>query len=317
MLKKFFSISLVFLFLATSSATPAIAKSKSKSNPIRKKSIITKTLQNKKVLSSSTYITKSYGTWLWNTQRIVESTDTIIKFLKDNKFTEVYLQIDQKLDAKYYSYFIKNANNNGIKVYALDGNANWVLRNDRRGLDNFLNWVINYNSSKAQDERFVGIHLDVEPYILSIWQTNKNKAITDYMNYISYLKTFGAKNGLKVAVDIPFWFDEIKLQKQKVNLAEYVISQVDSVSIMAYRDRAQSIIDIVKNEMDYAKKYNKNIVISVETGNTSEGENITFYQEGLNFMWNEINKVDEYYKNRYNNYGFAVHYLENLMEMKK
>jgi hypothetical protein len=274
-------------------------------------------MQNKKVLSNSIYNEKSYGTWMWNTQKIVESPDTIIKLLKDNKFTEVYLQIDQKLDAKYYSHFIKNANNNGIKVYALDGDPNWTLKNNRRELENFLNWVVNYNSSKVQDERFVGIHLDVEPYLLSLWKNNKIKVITDYMEYITYLKAFGAKNGLEVAVDIPFWFDEISIPKQKVNLAEYVISRVDSVNIMAYRDRAQSIIDIVKNEMNYAKKYNKKVVISVETGNTSEGENITFYQEGLSFMWNELNEVDEYYKNSYNNYGFAVHYLENIMNIKK
>lgn len=45
---------------------------------------------------------------------------------------------------------------------------------------------------------FFGIHLDVEPYLLSIWQTNKNKAITEYMDYISYLKAFGSKMDLRL-----------------------------------------------------------------------------------------------------------------------
>ncbi|MCX7951113.1 MAG: hypothetical protein N2594_04100 [Clostridiales bacterium] len=317
MFKKFFSFCLASLFLVSSLATPAIAKSKVKANPNNKKSASIKTIENKKILSSAVYNTKGNGTWLWNTRKIVESPNSIIKFLNENGFNEVYLQIDQGIDAKYYSYFIKSASSNSIKVYALEGNPNWILKSNRRQLDSFLNWVVKYNLSKSQDERFLGIHLDVEPYLLSIWQTNKNRAIAEYMDYIAYLKAFGAKNGLKIAVDIPFWFDEINIPKQKINLAEYVISQVDSINIMAYRDRAQSIIDIVKNEMVYGKKYNKNIVISVETGNTSEGENITFYQEGLDFMWNELNNVNEYYKNSYNNYSFAVHYLENIMEMKK
>lgn len=315
MLKKIFSICLVSLFIFGNLTNPAVAKSKANLN--KKKAISTKTIENKMVLSTSTYNTKNYGTWLWNTRKIVENPDSLVNFLKENRFNEIYLQIDPKLEDKYYRYFIKIANSNGIKVYALDGNPMWALKNNRRELDSFLNWVIKYNNSKAQDEKFIGIHLDVEPYILSLWQTNRNKVISDYVEYISYIKGFCAKNNLKVAVDIPFWFDEIKIPKQKINLAEYTISQVDSINIMAYRDRAQSIIDIVKNEINYGKKYNKNIVISVETGNTKEGENITFYQEGLKFMLNEINKVDDYYKNIYNNYGFAVHYLENIMEMKK
>lgn len=317
MFKKFFSFCLISLFIVSSLTTPAIAKSKVKANLKNKRSASIKTMENKKILSIAVYNTKGYGTWIWNTRKIVESPDSIIKFLKENAFSEVYLQIDQDIDAKYYKYFIKSASSNGINVYALEGNPDWILKSNRRQLDSFLNWVVKYNSSKLQDERFFGIHLDVEPYLLSIWQTDKTKAITEYMDYISYLKFFGTKNGLKIAVDIPFWFDEIKIPKQKINLAEYVISQVDSINIMAYRDRAESIIEVVKNEIVYGKKHNKNIVISVETGNTSEGENITFYQEGLDFMWNEINKVNEYYKNSYNNYSFAVHYLENIMNMKK
>lgn len=313
MFKRIFSFLMVLLFLLVMSDISLAARIKQQSIALKRK----EPLKSSNKIASNVSSSTSYGTWLWNTRRIVENPDGIINYLKENRFTEVYVQIDRYLDYKHYKYFIRNAKNNGINVYALDGNANWALKENRLQLDEFLNWVVKYNNSSLPDERFVGIHLDVEPYILDLWNVNRNKLVLDYVDYISYINTFGAKNSLIVGVDIPFWFDEILVPEQNINLAEYVISKTANVNIMAYRDKAQYIIDIVKNEMDYAKRYNTKIMISVETGNTSEGDYITFYQEGLNFMWNEINNVNEYYKNNYSNYGFALHYLENIMAMKR
>ncbi|GFR34594.1 hypothetical protein [Thermobrachium celere] len=308
---SFFLILFVFVCTSTISAT-----AKSKLNPKVKRGVIKKVIINNKVLSETTYKVP-YGTWLWDTSKIVQIPDDVIKFLNKNGFNEVYVQIDQSLNYSHYSYFIKNANKFGIKVYALEGNPNWTLKSKRVQLDKFLNWVVKYNNSKANDEKFYGIHLDSEPYLLDLWNINRNQAVLEYMDYISYIKNFAVKNKLNISVDMPFWFDEILLLNKGMSLAEYVISKVDSVNIMAYRDRAESIIEIVKNEIDYAKKYNKKIMISVETGNTSEGDYVTFYQEGLNYMWSEINRVNDYYRNKYNNFGFAVHYLENIMMMKR
>ncbi|SHE96866.1 hypothetical protein [Caloramator proteoclasticus] len=313
MLKRGISFLLIFFILISISTIPATAKSKVNSKG--KRQVIKKVVENKRLLSSTIYKVP-YGTWLWDTNKIVKNADYVVKFLNANGFTEVYIQIDQSLNYSYYRNFIKNANKYGIKVYALDGNPEWVLKNERRELNKFLNWVVKYNS-KVKEEKFYGVHLDSEPYLLELWNSSRNQAVLEYMDYISYLKDFGVKNNLNIAVDIPFWFDEIIIKSNNMSLAEYVVSIVDIINVMTYRDKAGTIIDIVKNEMEYAKKYNKKIMISVETGNTSEGDYVTFYQEGINFMWNEIDKVNDYYKTNYNNYGFAVHYLENIMEMKK
>lgn len=313
MLKRGISFLLIFFILISISTIPFTAKSKVNSKG--KRQVIKKVVKNKRLLSSTIYKVP-YGTWLWDTNKIVKNADYVVKFLNANGFTEVYIQIDQSLNYSYYRNFIKNANKYGIKVYALDGNPEWVLKNERRELNKFLNWVVKYNS-KVKEEKFYGVHLDSEPYLLELWNSSRNQAVLEYMDYISYLKDFGVKNNLNIAVDIPFWFDEIIIKSNNMSLAEYVVSIVDIINVMTYRDKAGTIIDIVKNEMEYAKKYNKKIMISVETGNTSEGDYVTFYQEGINFMWNEIDKVNDYYKTNYNNYGFAVHYLENIMEMKK
>lgn len=48
---------------------------------------------------------------------------------------------------------------------------------------------------------------------------------------------------------------------------------------MAYSNRAEYIISIFHNEVNLAKVFGKKLVISVETGPTSEGDYVTFYQE--------------------------------------
>lgn len=54
-----------------------------------------------------------------------------------------------------------------------------------------------------------------------------------------------------------------------------------------------------------------------ETQSSSEGDHITFYEEGLTYMYSELEKVKIYYTSAgYTNVTFAVHHLASLMSMK-
>lgn len=293
MLRRFVSFFLVFILLLIINSQ-AYAKQNLKS---------TKTFDDK----------ISKGTWLWDTNKIVNEGKEIVKFMKNNKFNELYLQINTDIKEDIYSEFIENAYKNGIKVYALDGNPKWVFEDKREGLNNFFDWVKDYNKNVSQTQKFVGIHLDVEPYTLPEWNTKKDILVKNYKNYIDYSLNKSREMNLNLAVDIPFWFDEVNFDKE--NLAEWVISKVDGINIMAYRDKIYgegNIIDICKNEVEFSKKYNKKLIISVETGDTKEGDFVTFYQEGREYMMNELNKLSTYYENSGVNFGLAIHCLDWL-----
>ncbi|PJO45582.1 amidase [Lysinibacillus xylanilyticus] len=257
------------------------------------------------------------ATWLWDTTKIVEDESGVLSFLESKKVNKLYLQINSDIASNYYKSFIDKATAKGIKVYALDGSESWVSIEGYKMQDQ-LDWLHTYNENAAATEQFSGVHLDVEPYLNSGWGSNQAKTIESYQALLTRAKGATDRLHLPLEVDMPFWFDEITYKNQfgKGLLADWVIDQVESVSIMAYRDAAKDIINIVEHEINYAKKVKKSIVIGVETGASYEGENITFYDDGEAYMNKQLAQVHQQYANKKSYNGFAIHHVDGWMNMQ-
>lgn len=321
MIKKVVAGVLIFAMLAFISVGVCYAKGRKADNlsgPQRRNSVKTVYDLPSTISQDSSTVTAVpayYGTWLWNAWMIVNDAQKVLDFLKNNSFYELYLQIDKTINPVYYANFISMANSYGISVYALDGNPYWVFEDKNASLYEFLNWVQSYNSQVMKNARFKGIHLDVEPYDTPEWSQNRDLVVKKYQDFVVSTLEKAHSMGLGLYLDIPYWFDEITFNNiyGEGNLAQWVIGKVDGVNIMAYKDRAQDIIDISKNEVLFAKSAGKRIVISVETQSLPQND-VTFYEEGLAFMYTELEKVRNYfYGLGYDNIGFAVHHLASII----
>ncbi|MEQ6356051.1 amidase [Lysinibacillus sp. M3] len=258
------------------------------------------------------------ATWLWDTTKIVEDESGVLSFLEGKQVKKLYLQINSDIESNDYKSFINKATTKGIKVYALDGSASWVSADGYKMQDQLFDWIQSYNENAAVTEQFSGVHLDVEPYLNSGWSSNQEKTIESYQALLTRAKGSTEQLQLPLETDMPFWFDEVSYNNQfgQGLLANWVIDQVESVSIMAYRDAAKDIIKIVEHEIDYAKKVNKSIVIGVETGASNEGKNITFYDDGEAYMNKQLAQVHKQYANKTSYNGFAIHHVDSWMNMK-
>ncbi|MCL1696051.1 amidase [Lysinibacillus sp. BPa_S21] len=258
------------------------------------------------------------ATWLWDTTKIVENESGVLSFLESKQVNKLYLQINSEIASNDYKSFINKATSKGIKVYALDGSASWVSAEGYKMQDQLFDWLRTYNEDASATERFSGVHLDVEPYLNSGWSSNQEKTVESYQALLTRAKGDSDQLQLPLEVDLPFWFDEITYKNQfgQGLLADWVIDQVESVSIMAYRDTAKAIINIVEHEINYAKKVNKSIVIGVETGASDEGNNITFYDDGEAYMNNQLAQVHKQYANKISFNGFAIHHVDSWMNMQ-
>jgi hypothetical protein len=255
------------------------------------------------------------ATWLWDTALIQSKPDEVLAFLSESNANQVYLQINISIPNSSYRQFISKASAIGIQVHALDGAPNWVSSKGSTYLNTFFSWVKNYQATAAPAEKFTGVHLDVEPYLFSGWTSNYKSTVLSYQNILLSAKSQAAQLRLPLGADMPFWFDEYTYNNKigKGNLAQWVISTVDSPTIMAYRDTAPAIADIISNEVNMARAAGKTLVIGVETGATSEGDFITFHEEGKMYMEGELSAVQTQYGG---NLVFAIHYLESWINMK-
>ncbi|PKG23770.1 amidase [Niallia nealsonii] len=259
------------------------------------------------------------ATWIWNPWSLRTEETKILNFLVKNNVDQVYLQVDSDLSNSVYQQFIAKATAKNIEIYALDGAPDWATQKGKTKQTAFFQWVKAYQSKSSANQQFQGIHLDVEPYILSNWDADRSSTVLYYQEIIRNSANQSAKLNLPFTIDMPFWFDSINFQNKfgKSNLAKWAINLTDGVTVMAYRNMAageNGINTLVKTEWQYAQNANKPITIAVETGQSDEGIHISFYQKSSAYMKAELAKVNKAYPE--NNVKFAVHYIDSWMKMK-
>jgi hypothetical protein len=261
----------------------------------------------------------SFSTWLWNTSEIVIDSDKIIDFLVEKNVKVLYLQVDYNLDYRYYEAFIGKASGKGIAVEALDGSPNWVSANGITCQNKFFEWLDSYQKAAAPGQQFKGVHFDVEPYLNSEYKRNPDKVLNQYQDFILRSKAECLNHGLNFGMDIPFWFNEVKYSTTHGtgNLGEWVIENLEAVTIMAYRDSAYGIINVAAAEMAMCEQNGIEARIAVETGNVRSTRYVTFYQEGQAVMFQQLAHVYGQYSENKAFSGFAVHYLDSWMTIKK
>lgn len=272
--------------------------------------------------SSNVISGKQNSTWLWNTNEIVTNPDKILNFLSTNNIKDLYLQINYSLKADTYKRFIKKASMKNISVHALDGSSSWVFNDGINKQKAFFDWVISYQRISASNEKFKGIHLDIEPYLTLEYKINRDKTLENYQNLLLNAVNNSKSLSLPLAIDIPFWFDGVSYTNKYGTglVADWIIKNVKNVVIMAYRDSAtgnNGIINLVSKELTLGKKYNTNVTIAVETIQSSEGKYISFYEEGHNYMKSELDKVYVQYSGNSIFNGFAIHNVSSWMVLKK
>lgn len=258
------------------------------------------------------------ATWLWNPWMFVEDQASVLAFLENKNVNKVYVQIDRDIPQNMYRSFVTQAHARGIAVFALDGAPAWVAPKGYTSQNLLMNWLGNYQGGSNEQARFDGIHLDVEPYLYSGWNSNRAATIKSYQALLQRAAVSSAQLNLPLEADMPFWFDEISYKNTYGSglLAEWVIKNTDGVTLMAYRDSAPMIIDIVKNEIAMAEKYGKNVVVGVETGVTDEGSIITFAEEGEAYMNLQLAEVAAHYSHHVAYEGIAVHHVGSWMTLK-
>lgn len=257
------------------------------------------------------------GLWIWNTD-IVTDTGAQHEFFTFAQFKDVsgaYLYAYDLLpnSSSELEDFITGADSIGVEVELLAGDPTWALTPTHPVALGFVQQAITFTQSITEGVRPIGVHLDVEPYLLPEWGSDRPSTIDQYLDLLSDVKQalVTSSTGLTFTVDIPFWYDTITATYKSATqpLNQHVQDIADRVVLMDYRDFAEGtdgIIDHAQDEMDYAQSITKKVVIGVET-NDVEPEKVTFFEEGEAVMESELALVEQHYQTSSAFHGFAIH----------
>ncbi|MDT0122172.1 hypothetical protein Q9R46_05960 [Paenibacillus sp. RRE4] len=257
------------------------------------------------------------GTWVWDTTQIRNNAQDILTFAKANNINTIYLQMNRDIKIPEYKNFIRLARGQNIAVDIMDGRSAWGLTESREQIASFMDWIEAYQAQALANEKFAGIHLDIEPHVHPQWKINQASVITQWQGNVNYIVDRAARMKMPVAADLPFWLDNYKIPGSTMAVSSWMIRKFDSITIMAYRDTAAAIYNVAKDELIDAASVGKKISIAVETKQSKEGDFITFYEEGDAYMEEQLKLVEKMASAHTSFNGFSVHEYSSWKTLRK
>lgn len=257
------------------------------------------------------------ATWVWDTTQIRSNTQDLLHFAAENDVNTIYLQINRDIKIPEYKSFIRLARAQNIAVDIMDGRSAWGLTESRNQIVSFMDWIEAYQAQALSQEKFAGIHLDIEPHVHPQWKTNQAGVITQWQGNVNYIVERAAAMKMPVGADLPFWLDNYKIPGSTMAVSSWMIRKFDSITIMAYRDTAAAIYNVAKDELIDAASVGKTISIAVETKQSKEGNFITFYEEGEAYMEEQLKLVEKMASVHPSFNGFSIHEYTSWKTLKK
>lgn len=241
------------------------------------------------------------GVWWWD-NRIDNS---YLDFAQENGVTEIYYYVSDFNEK--IANFIKEANLKNIKVYWLTGKYQWI--EDYASLKNKINEFLNFQSTN--NNLFAGIHFDIEPHQHPEFDTRREEILFEFIDLTYKIKS--DYNNIFIEYDLPCWLDDvIEYNGESKPAFEYVFDNANRITLMSYRDSAEKICNFAKDEIDYATKNNKKLILGVETQDVNDSI-VSFFEEGKEFMNQELKLLRKLIPK---NFGIAIHHIVSWFDLK-
>lgn len=177
--------------------------------------------------------------------------------------------------------FLKRAHDLDLKVHALDGYPEFALRKYHAVPLAVVDEVVRFNSQSTPEERFDGLHLDNEPYLILGWQDphQREQILRDFLNLNVECQRRAKDAGIEYGIDIPFWWNAfnpdgespgtVTFRGERKPASFHCIDLLDNVGIMNYRDTADGADGMIAHGRDllrYADSVDQaEIFMGVET----------------------------------------------------
>ncbi len=283
--------------------------------------------------------------WIWEEDAFHmldkdEAQREVEAFLDQQHISTMYLYADEfqgrnilVQEPEKYRKLIAKAHARGFKVFALLGSADlrtqeYILPEKRPAALRMFGRVLEFNKSTPDaSSRFDSVNIDIEPYLLDDWSSRRPLRGRQYLELSSEFmrRKAAAGSSLLVGPAMPFWYDgieDVEWNGQRRRLNERVQDIYDYVALMDYRNAAEgrdSIVSLAQEELDYADRIAKKVMIGVETLDTTPAK-VTFFGKGEPYFETQLALAESAMKQHRSFGGFVVHHLKSyraLVEERK
>ncbi|MCX6550245.1 MAG: hypothetical protein NTY02_04410, partial [Acidobacteria bacterium] len=237
--------------------------------------------------------------WLWDPDPMLTQAGAradFFRFLEQEKITIVWAQVGTeagpgsgrqlKHRAEWRSW-LAEAHQRHIRIEALDGDPSWALKAYHGAPLGVVEAILAFNREAGPREQLDGLHLDIEPYLLTAWRFRlaRQTLLREYLDLLVTAQTrLYEFPGMQFGVDIPSWWGstdertgrpiaDVLFQGTRKAASEHLIDRLDNVGIMNYRNFAEGGDGLIGHGTDilaYADKArHARIWMGVETSRST------------------------------------------------
>ena len=271
----------------TTAASPTVTPSHPSTSVASKPPVTSQPshVPNKPIVNHTTI----HAVWLWNTSTDLANPVSVVQFCQTHGLNQVYLQINADVPSATYSAFILDAHQAGIGVTALDGNPSWALAADQSTLLSRIQWVAQYNASVPAVSQFHAIQFDIEPYLLSQWNTNNASVIAQWTTNITTAVQAAHGAGLQLMVTVPFWLDQFQAPNGQP-LGLWMSEATDATVVMAYRSSGSTVLAVAAQALADGSAAHRPVIIGVDL--TASGPTTSFADSGAAVMVQQLTDIN-------------------------
>ena len=268
------------------------------------------TNRNQVVMDNFELVYEKRAMWVWSSQTWLDDAaawTNLISFCGEQGIDELFLstKVTRTNDGgvwtatlqspTIYSSRLAVASQAGVRVHALFSGPRFALDEYHDEILAITAEIVAFNAAGSSNQRFAGIHLDVEPhsdnpYTKEAWDAGGEARAQLLYEWVgmhvavgNYLLTNAPE--LEFGVDLPFWLDtqvdglgnlmnEITYDSVTTNVAAHIFPRVDNVGLMSYRTTATgagSVTGVSSNELLYASAAGTKLYLGLNTMPVSSG----------------------------------------------
>ncbi|WP_243896091.1 hypothetical protein [Paenibacillus sp. F411] len=262
------------------------------------------------LLQRSDHVQQDKATWLWDAAGIAQKGDEIISFCAQEGVKVIFVQIQSEVRKEDYRRFAAGAYAAGIAVHALDGQPEWAYEEHRGEVSHMLSWLAQYNAESQPEERFQGIQLDIEPYVLKRWERERDQVVLEWAGNMEAWAADAAASGIPLSVAVPFWLDDIPALDDTDNFCLWLQQRTAAIAVMSYRDQGEQMYELARQELEQGEQLGTSVWIGMELADTDEGDHLTFHDQTLSQMELEAQRASFLGRAHRSYAGLAVHHFE-------
>lgn len=228
---------------------------------------------------------KTLSTWLWRPEIWLHSEfNGLWSQLKDASIRQVFITIPLNSTGQFpaepeaLKAFIRRADKEHVKVWAVEGDPEFILGQGRAQVIQRAKAFWAYNQTVADPEKLAGVQYDIEPYLIPGFDLNPAEGYQAYLDTIQALKK---AQQMPLDLVIPFWLADA----EEGTVLNRLTPWVDRVTVMDYRTDPAQIEKLAEPILNWGEQTGKSIQIALEAGELPDETRFAYRPAKTGELW--------------------------------